>query len=218
MGNVQDGLPVRIQNLRQGVQITALVKMIAYPQGFQMPVPVQLVIIRIHYPAEPGFIFRQQNGHIVPAEVGARHGQHMGVRFPHHVMQKSAQPAAFTVRGHMVKFIYPQQAAAERFRSQLFKREAQRGMRANQDAGLALHKLHKTGHLAGIRSGRAQVVAQVRRPVREKSAFRQPYGRERTANRPFRHSHNHLAQPLPFQLIQSQIHQRAALAGCRRRL
>ena len=39
-------------------------------------------------------------------------------------MQKSAQPAAFTVRGHMVKFIYPQQAAAERFRSQLFKREA----------------------------------------------------------------------------------------------
>lgn len=193
--------------------------MVANAEGFQVAVPVKLVVVVEGDGRELRLGFWGEHGHPVPAEVGASHGHNVRGGVLQQVVNEGAQVGFFKVSAHVVKLVDGHQHVVEVGGGELLVGKTQRGVRAHQHRVRAVfQKAGECLNLAGFRARRAQVIGGVHRPVREEPVRNKVSTGEGLADRALRHRHNHLAHTLVEQLIQGNKHERAALARSRRGL
>ena len=193
--------------------------MVADAEGFQVAVPVELVVIVEGDGRKLHLGFWGEHGHPVPAEVGACHGHNVRGGVLQQVVNEGAQVGFFQVCAHVVKLVDGHQHVVEVGGGELLVGKTQRGVRAHQHrAGTIFQEAGECLNLAGVRAGRAQVIGGLHHPVRKEPVGGKVRAGERLADRTLGHRHNYFAHPLVEQLIQGNKHERAALARSRRGL
>ena len=120
---------------------------------------------------------------------------------------------------NVVKLIDRDQPIVEGFHAELLDREAERGVRADEHLVGAVQKLLHRFDLAAVVVARAlaEIPLRLHFPVRPEAELRQRFVVKARADRSLRHDDDRLLELLILQLIEGDEHQRAALAGRRRR-
>lgn len=190
--------------------------MVADAEGFQVAVPVELVVVVEGDGRKLRLGFWGEHGHPVPAEVGAGHGHNMRGGVLQKVVDEGTQVGFFQVRAHVVELVNGHQHVVEVGGGELLVGVTQRGVRAHQHRiGAVFQEADEGLNLAGVRARRAQVISRVHRPIREEPVRSKVRTGEGLADRTLGYRHNHLTHTLVEQLIQSNKHERAALTRSR---
>ena len=186
--------------------------MVADAEGFQVAVPVELVVVVEGDGRKLRLGFWGEHGHPVPAEVGACHGHNVRGGVLQKVVDEGAQVGFFQVRAHVVELVDGHQHVVEVGGGELLVGVTQRGVRAHQHRiGAVFQEPGEGLDFAGVEAGSAQVIGGVHRPVGKEPVRGKVSTGEGLADRALRHSHNYFAHALVVQLIQGNKHERAAL-------
>ena len=221
--DVDDGLPVRIKDLHDRVEIPPGIEIIAEVQRLQKLIAVELFVVGVGDRLEPLLVGRRQDRGRVAPEIGARHCDDVDL-VPAQELRELPAQHVIAVGRNVVEFIDGDQPIVERHDAQLIDGEPERGMGADQDALAARKKLRDRldlglGDTNLVNARRvAEVPLRLHLPVREEAGLRELDIGKAAADRPLRHDDHGLPQLLVLQLVERDVHQGTGLAGRRRRL
>ena len=223
VGDVHDGLERRVEHAGDRVQVPAAVEEVTDLQRLQPGVAVQLLVIGVGDRLEAVLVLRRQHGHGVATEVGAGHGDDVRLAGGDEPGELAAQHVV-RVAADVVELVHRDQALVEGGDAVGLHREAEGGMGADQHLVAALQESPDRAHLAlvgahfVIARRITQVPLRLDLPVGEEAVLAQRLVGEAATDGLLRHHDDGLLEALVVQLVQRDEHQRARLAGGRRRL
>lgn len=217
IGNVDDGLLVRVENIEDVIDVRPAVEEIADVELLEVLVAVELFVVRVGDRLELGFVRRPQHGFSVTPKIGARHRDDVRAPPRDELPQVHAE-LVVGVRRNMVELIDGDQAVVERLHPVGIDREAERRMGADEHLVVAVEKRAERIDLATVVVAGciAEVPLRLDMPVRPETELGQRLVVEAGTDGLLRHNDDGLLQALIFELVERDEHERTALARRRR--
>ena len=209
-------LQIRVEHLVDRIRVTPLVEVVTDPQALQVLVTVELVVVVERDWSELLFIFRHEDGHRIPPEVGARHRHNMSIRTRHDFVHHLSQPTGVLVGRHVVELVDCHKSVIKSRGRKLRHRKTQRRVGANQHCVVTFKETQERVNLAAVPSGSAQVVAIFYLPVRKEPVLYEGGAGKRGANGTFWNSDDDLVDSLMEEFVEGDEHECPGLPRCRR--
>ena len=218
VGDVDDGLLLRIQDLDDFVGVAVGVEDVADVELLEVLVAVELFVVGVSDGFEFGLVFRVEHGGRVAAKIGAGHRDEVNFVAGHELAHVVAE-AVVGVGGDVVKLIHRDEALVEDLDAEFFHREAEGGVGADEGAVAAVQEFLQGLDLAAVlgAGGIAEVPARLDFPVGPETALGERLVVEARADGFFRDDDDGLLELLVVQLFEGDEHERSALARGRGR-
>ena len=218
VGDVDDRLPVWIEHPQDVVGVISCVEEITDVEPFQMLVAVELLVVGVGDGLELGFVVRHEHGLRIAAEIRSRHCQDMRAVARDELPEMLAEPV-FGIGRDVVELVDGNQPAVESVRAEPVHGETKGGMRTDENSVLAMEKRLDRIDLSAISAWCvAEVPFWADGPVRPEAELAKRCVVKARTDGPFGHDDDRLAETLVVHLVQSDEHQRPALARGRRGL
>ena len=218
VGDVDDGLLRRVEDLEDVRGIGAGVEVVADVELLEVLVAVELFVVGVGDGVEAGLVLGGEHGLGVAAKIGAGHGHQVHPVAGDELAEMGAE-LVVRVGGDVVELVHRDQALVEGVNPVLVDGEAEGGVGADQHPVLAVQKgAHRPDLAALFPRGVAQVPLGRHPPVGKEAELGQGLVVKTGADGLLRHHDDGLAQALMVELVEGDEHQCPALARGRGRL